>query len=258
MSLETAGLDDGHHSTAERLFELIRDRIVYGDLPPGSKITEAALAQAYGVNRAPLREAFLRLEERRLIEKIPFSGTRVFTPSTRMLRELFEVREVLEGFACRRVAETITPQQADDLMRMVEERAEMTISMDDRKLAAALSTLDIHLKIAELCGNMELQRILRSDVWMFLRANFRQWNRSAEHKRAGAAEHRDIVRAMAQGDGELASLLMRRHVARTREVWEADLGSRAPEGGQPARRTRKGNAVGAPRAQLRSGRAPAS
>lgn len=224
--LEKTGADDGPLSTSERLFEIIRDRILYGDLPPGTKITEAALSKAYGVNRAPLREAFLRLEERRLIERVPFSGTHVFKPSTRMLRELFEVREILEGFACRKVAEAITDEQADELLEIVEYRAAMTNTMEDQELTASLTTLDIHQKIAELCGNEELQRILRSDVWIYLRANFRQWNRSAEKKRAGAAEHREIVKALKKGDGELAELLMRRHISSTRVIWERDLSGR--------------------------------
>lgn len=225
-TLEKSGTEEGPLSTSERLFEIIRDRILYGDLPPGSKITEAALSKAYGVNRAPLREAFLRLEERRLIERVPFSGTRVFKPSTRMLRELFEIREVLEGFACRKVAQTMTPEQAEELTEIVEDREAMTQRMEDNELMSKLTTLDIHQKIAELCGNAELQRILSSDVWMYLRANFRQWNRSAEKKRAGAAEHRDIVKALKKGDGELAELLMRRHISSTREIWEIDLNAR--------------------------------
>lgn len=225
-TLVKSGAQDGPLSTSERLFEIIRDRILYGDLPPGTKITEAALSKAYGVNRAPLREAFLRLEERRLIERVPFSGTRVFKPSTRMLRELFEVREVLEGFACRKVAQTISPEEADELLQLVEYRETMVLTMEDKELTTALTTLDIHQKIAELCGNEELQRILRSDVWMYLRANFRQWNRSAQKKRAGAAEHRDIVKALKNRDSELAELLMRRHISKTREIWEVDLNGR--------------------------------
>ena len=217
-------------SIAERLFEMVRDRILYGDLPPGSKLTETALSKEYGVNRAPIREAFLRLEERRLIERVPFSGTRVFMPSPQMLKELFEIRQVLEGLACRRVAEGITPEQVDELMRIVDEREVVVRHLDDTELSARLTTLDFHQRVADLCGNVELQRILRSEVWIYLRANFRQWSlsataarKSADVKRTHAIEHRDIVRAMGRNDGELAEILMKRHIARTQEFWESHL-----------------------------------
>ena len=109
-------------------------RIVSGELSPGAKVTERELAQRYGVNRAPLREALLRLEERRLIERVPFSGTRVFQPSDRMLAELWDIREVLEGLAARRAAETATQAEIEELRRMASEGSARLARTSRRRL----------------------------------------------------------------------------------------------------------------------------
>jgi DNA-binding GntR family transcriptional regulator len=224
--------EDVHVSSAERLYDAVRERILVGDLPPGTKITEAALASAYGVNRAPIREALLRLEERRLIERVPFSGTHVFDPSPEMIRELFEIRTELEALACRRAARVVSVQQAAELEAFVRESEAQVSSMDDAALMARIASMDVHLKIAEVSGNRELQRILRGDIWQYLRMNYRMWNKSADLKRRGVRDHIQICSAICAGDGELAELLMRRHVANSQKSWEA---ARAQSGVTPVR-----------------------
>ena len=163
-------LDHGsdHESSSERLTEEISARIMSGELRPGAKVTERELAQRYGVNRAPLREALLRLEERRLIERVPFSGTRIFQPSDRMLTELYDIREVLEGLAPRRAAETASDAQIDELTSMAREGSERLGKLPADDSGQLSHIRDIHMRIAVLSGNEELQRILNSEIWLYL------------------------------------------------------------------------------------------
>ena len=212
--------EEGQLSSAERLYDAVRERILVGDLKPGSKITEAALASAYGVNRAPIREALLRLEERRLIERVPFSGTHVFDPSPDMIRELYEIRTELEALACRRAARVISAQQAEELEAFVRDSEAQIRSMNDAALMARIVSMDVHLKIAEISGNRELQRILSGDIWHYLRMSHRMWNKSADHKRRGVRYHIQICSAICARDGELAELFMRRHIANSEKSWE--------------------------------------
>ena len=208
-----------HTSSSERLVEEIRARIVSGELSPGAKITERELAQRYGVNRAPLREALLRLEERRLIERVPFSGTRVFQPSNRMLSELWDMREVLEGLAARRAAETATHAEIEELRRMASEgsaRLARTAADDYRDLPAIR---DIHMRIAVISGNQELERILNSEIWLYLRANYRRWVKAIEKRAVGALQHERIAEAIGSRDGDVAEMLMRKHIRTSRAAW---------------------------------------
>jgi DNA-binding GntR family transcriptional regulator len=220
---EEVGDASDHTSSSGRLVEEIRSRIVSGELSPGAKITERELAQRYGVNRAPLREALLRLEERRLIERVPFSGTRIFQPSNRMLSELWDMREVLEGLAARRAAETATDTQIQELRRMASEgsaRLARTAADDYSDLPAIR---DIHMRIAVISGNRELERILNSEVWLYLRANYRRWVKAIEKRKVGALQHERIAEAIGSRDGDIAEMLMRKHIRTSRAAWVESL-----------------------------------
>src|SRR5690554_1580237 len=86
---------------ADRALEMIEAAIMKGDLPPGARISEAPLAKTFGISRGPVREAIRRLEGRGLLERVPHIGARVVTISIEDLLEIFDIREALEGTACR-------------------------------------------------------------------------------------------------------------------------------------------------------------
>jgi DNA-binding GntR family transcriptional regulator len=79
----------------------IRELIVSGRLALGEQLSESALAEQLGVSRTPVREAFLRLETERLVEVRPQRGTFVFQYGVAELRDICELREVLETGALR-------------------------------------------------------------------------------------------------------------------------------------------------------------
>jgi DNA-binding GntR family transcriptional regulator len=211
-------------STSSRLFEQIRDRILEGQLTPGAKVTEAELAQRYGVNRAPLREALLRLEERRLIERIPFSGTRVFQPSEKMMGELYDIREMLEGLACRRAAEVITRKEVAELTQIAEESAVRLERERQLTTEGQPAIRDLHIRIAQISGNAELQRLLNGEIWHYMRASYWRLKRPIEVRLLGARQHEWIIEALAARDGELAEQLMRHHIRSNKETWKQMIG----------------------------------
>jgi DNA-binding GntR family transcriptional regulator len=207
-----------HAPMSEKLFELISNAIIDGHLSPGASITEPELARQYGVSRAPLREALRRLEERQLLQRNPYRGMRVVEPSARMIAELYEIREVLEGMACRRVALLITDA---DVARFRETLA------DERRAIASRSTLPLarpggsrflnfHTLIAEISGNQELLLLLNREIWRLLRADYQRRIHRPEELRKSHAEHLGILKALMGHDPDLAELLMRRHVVNTR------------------------------------------
>jgi len=201
-------------SASEKLLTMIGGGIISGDLAPGEKVTEAALAKRFRVSRAPLREALVRLEERQLIERTPFSGTRVASPSLRTLQELYEIRAVLEGLAARRAAAVATPGQIKELHAII---ATLRQQAKDRASPASPTVTPaehpFHSKIAEIGGSEQLAALLKREIWTFSREVGRRWYRSPERAEASLNEHEQIVNAIADGDGELAEILMRRHVA---------------------------------------------
>ena len=107
-----ATLDKNHSTTLmHQIFEKIQNAIVCGDLPAGSKISEPELARIYGISRGPLREAIHRLEGQKLVERTAHVGARVVSLSSQQLTELYQIRENLEGLACRLAAQNIDKEQ---------------------------------------------------------------------------------------------------------------------------------------------------
>lgn len=218
MIVDNEGTDDdadlGGERASERLLTMIGGGIISGDLAPGEKMTEAALAKRYRVSRAPLREALVRLEERQLVERTPFSGTRVASPSLRSLQELYEIRAVLEGLAARRAA---TLASADQIAALRSTLATVARLAKGAGTAAsspgAPAASPFHSKIAELGGSEQLTVLLQREIWRFSSEVGRRWYRSPERIEASLFEHEQIVEAIADGDGELAEMLMRRHIS---------------------------------------------
>lgn len=216
MSTDPANPQE-HVPASERLLERIGQSILTGELLPGTRLTETDLAQRFGVSRAPLREALLRLEERQLIERVPFSGMRVAPLGPRTIDELYEIREVLEGLACRRAATIITPEQIDELRTFLSHRASVLRESRGTDVRQQPTIHDFHKMIATISGNRALERLLDGEIWNYLRAQYRRFARSMERVEVGLAEHMRIVDALAAHDADLAELLMRRHVAASRQ-----------------------------------------
>jgi len=93
---------------ARRSFDSIKADIISGELAQGSKIVESDLALKYGISRGPLREAIHRLEQIKLIVRVPHAGSRVVRLDVKMMQDIYSAREALEGMAARLAARLMT------------------------------------------------------------------------------------------------------------------------------------------------------
>jgi len=204
-------------ANSARLVDFIGSKILEGEMPPGTRLTEASLAEELGVSRAPLREALLKLEERQLIERVPYSGMRVAKLSQADILQMYEIREVLEGLACRKAAARISAEEIHRLKEYIdasEARLASPAAADSRSLSAIG---DFHDEIARIGGNEQLRKMLGRAVWKFLRVNYQLRSRTQERLAEAVIEHRRIIEALEARDAELSELLMRRHIAKARE-----------------------------------------
>lgn len=103
------------------IFETLRDRIVYGEYPPGMPLAEKELCKEFNVSRTPLREAIQRLEAMKLVTVIPRSGTYVAPIDIDEIRCAFEVKIKLEGLAGELAAQRIYPEKLKELEAVVHE-----------------------------------------------------------------------------------------------------------------------------------------
>ncbi len=201
---------------AEHVLRQIRSAIVRGEIPPGSKISEPELARAYGISRGPLREALHRLEGQKLLVRVPHVGTRVVGLSRKELGELYQVREALEGMACRLAAERMSAERVEALRGVLREHERDPAFQAGRGYYLQEGDLDFHYRIVQASGNSMLIRLLCDELYQLARM-YRVQHSSRPNRPAQAfAEHHRILDALAEGDGELAELLMRRHIRTSR------------------------------------------
>jgi DNA-binding GntR family transcriptional regulator len=104
-----------------KIFETLRDRIVYGEYPPGTVLPEKDLCEEFGVSRTPLREAILKLEDMALVTVIPRYGTSVAAVDMNEMRCAFELKKELEGLVGQLAAKRIKPEALDQLDGVIEE-----------------------------------------------------------------------------------------------------------------------------------------
>lgn len=190
--------------------------IVTGDLAPGTKLKEPDLARSYGISRGPLREAIRRLEARGLVQSTPHAGARVTDLSVAQLLDIYEVRETLEGLACRLAATRITPPEIRGLRQLLERHAAAVKDKDGREYFQQEGDLDFHFRIAALSGNEVITKILCDDLYHLMRMYRYKFSLIPNRPVAALKEHWRIMDALAEGDGELAELLMRRHMRAVR------------------------------------------
>ena len=109
------------NSKTSVLYQQVREKIVFGELGPGTVLTEAGLAEEYGVSKAPVREALVLLGHEGLVEPMHRVGHVVASFTVQDVLETFHLRSVLEAEAAGLAAERITEMGIAALLKIVDE-----------------------------------------------------------------------------------------------------------------------------------------
>jgi len=94
-------------SISDQIYEVLKERILLGKIASGERIIESNLAEDLKTSRTPVREAFQRLVQDGLVERVPQGGVRVTVITPRMIKEVFGIRAVLEVYALELACDTI-------------------------------------------------------------------------------------------------------------------------------------------------------
>jgi GntR family transcriptional regulator, rspAB operon transcriptional repressor len=150
---------------ADAVYDAIRQSIAEKTLAPGARVTESAIAQQLGVSKTPVREALLRLRRIGVIEPDGVRGGRVVRPSRSAIREAYEVREALEVFAVRSVAERVS---GTDLERICDAAARSLEGAQGGDQAGFREwDFVFHRSIAEAAANPRLAELIE-DVFTLI------------------------------------------------------------------------------------------
>lgn len=208
---------------SENLTEYLIEAIVEGQLAPGSKISEPELAKQFQVSRGPLREALMRVEGLGLIERMPHIGARVIQLSPTKLVELYAVREALEGMAARLAARNITEIELAGLESLLSTHSTHIDQVEGASYFHQQGDFDFHYRIIRTSRNQQLIGLLCDELYHLLRMYRYQSPRSHSRPVEALEEHKFILRAIRQRDEELAEMLMRRHISRSRQLIEQQI-----------------------------------
>jgi DNA-binding GntR family transcriptional regulator len=183
----------------------IRAAIRDGTLPPGLRLTETDLAARFGVSRTPVRQALARLESEGLLTHEPRRGLTVTRPDHAQVVELYIMREIMEGAAARLAAQHATETEIEAMAELLAE--EPAAFADAHRLAAINQRLHGLLYLA--AHNRYLLRSLEQlAATIALLPSLLTEGARAE---AAHAEHRAILDALQQRDGEAAEGAARAH-----------------------------------------------
>ncbi len=203
-------------TAADRLLLEIQRTIVEGEIESGSKISEPELARKFNVSRAPLREALARLERCHLIERIPNAGARVVKLSTEGLLALYQIREELEGLACRLAAENMDDAEIQQVQELLNQHLDTQRVREGESYYQEAGDLDFHYRVILGSKNPYLINMLCDELYFLVRMYRVQLGMNGPRVSRAFDEHKAIINAIANRDGELADLLMRRHIAASR------------------------------------------
>jgi len=218
-----------HKTLRDWVFECLRTSIVSGDLSPGQRIVEADLAKQLEVSKSPVREAILQLKQDGLVIDAPKGRGVVVAPlKPSDVREIYAVREALEGAAVRIVAANPRPERVAQLQAIVDRMRQALADGDSRRQFDL--DVDFHTAICAATSNRRLQDLfagLRPDIQrIFLFAVNAMPLEGPDAAERSVAEHEQLLQAIAAGDVALATARLDTHFEGRAQRIAAALGER--------------------------------
>ncbi|MGH2906912.1 MAG: GntR family transcriptional regulator [Solirubrobacterales bacterium] len=213
-------------SIAERVYQELRGELLLGQFPYGDRLIEENLAERFKCSRTPVREALHRLQADGHVVKHPMGGTTPQPPQASAMRELYELRTVLEDLVVRRAATT------GDLNRVAALRDSWaTLGKSSRRARSELETPDFvyadeafHEGIAAASGNTAAMRYLR-DINERIRILRVHDFTTGDRIQKTIDEHIEIADAVLSQESDAAAALMRVHIDRSARVVEQRVGA---------------------------------
>lgn len=206
-------------SAVDKAYEWLRENIVRGTLATGSFIDEAKVAEATGVSRTPVREAFHRLAGEQYIKLIPRRGAQVRELGAKEMYEVFSARYAIEAFALEELCQRKAPVPAE--MEAALTAMENFPELDGPEERVAYGRLDIefHRSYVKAIDNELILRMYDSLRPMHERSSLMQANVAIDDLRTITTEqHKAIMNGLRNSDFAAASIPLKAHLSPIPEV----------------------------------------
>src|SRR5579863_9838091 len=201
----------------EQVVNAIVSEIVDGDLPANSRLIQDELARAYGVSRQPVQQALLLLRDRGMVREAPGRGLIVSPLDVDFVRNLYEMRAVLDGLAARLAAERGSERARVEGPDYLEAgRAAVKSGSLHEQIEVDMR---FHRFIDDLSGNSLIGETT-APHWPYLRRVMGEVLRDdAQMPQIILQEHVAVLDAVIAGDGTAAETLSRLHISRAADIF---------------------------------------
>lgn len=191
------------------VFNTLRQAIITGEFAPGKRLMEISLANRLGVSRTPVREAIRKLELEGLVIMIPRKGAQVARITEKNLRDVIEIRTVLEEFAAVLACERIDQSGLHDLRQAHEDFIRSVENGDILDIVDKDETF--HDTIFRATNNDRLISIINNLREQFYRYRM-EYVKDIRQRSNLVEEHRELLDAISSRDSIKAKELMKTHL----------------------------------------------
>jgi GntR family transcriptional regulator, rspAB operon transcriptional repressor len=203
---------DRDRQAAPQVFERLRGMIISLELPPGSPLSRAALAEQFGVSSTPIRDALMRLEEEGLVDVFPQYATVVSRVDVRLAQQAHFLRQAVELEIVRGLAIGHDATVAADLNRTIALQQQFAKAGDFEKFMAADN--EFHAQLYAASG--------KQDIWVLVKSRSGHIDRLRRLHLPSPGKAQDIVRhhkliakAIGAGEPDEAQKYLRTHLSGT-------------------------------------------
>ncbi|MBN2705295.1 MAG: GntR family transcriptional regulator [Deltaproteobacteria bacterium] len=208
----------------EKVVAFLRGEIIHQRLQPGEKLTEHGLSRKLKISRTPIREAFYQLEAEGFLTIEPRKGVRVADLRVSDIRNYYEIRKIMEGFAAREAARSVSFEQIKRLKSYNRRLLRLLVSGRASGLGIVKAHNNFHEYIVRLGSNEKMHEIYADLGTRCLR--FRFMTTAFIEIDDIRRDHEEIIRALEQGDGSAAEAAVRKNADRGLETLLASLPAR--------------------------------
>lgn len=202
-----------HGNLSRQVYEFIKRRIFIGEYKPGHSLLESKMADTLKLSRTPVREALQRLAHERLVRLVPGKGAFVTNVSLRRLRDIFEVRELVEPKAAEKAASDISR----DALSVIKNKL-LSVRLDEHSNLIYVTEVweELHKLILSQAGNEIFMEIILN-LTAELRAACSTTFKEQQNVRKFHQQHIEICKALSERNSTKAKQKMREHILSVRE-----------------------------------------
>lgn len=202
-----------YESLADKVYRIIRDKILICELEPGFRIVEEQLAQKMGISRTPLREALTKLEKEGFVVVVPRKGKYVKKLFSKEVKEIYDLRRLLEGFAAKEAASFGDGDQLKKMRQSCQRHAAAAKRGD--LLSCLIYNLEFHKALVEASKNTKLVEIVNGfhlQLQSMHLQDSKQYTSIIKTQGRIINEHLSIIDALSKGNAKQAGKLVEEHI----------------------------------------------